>query len=190
LVSSLPKNTEDWSKDGAYLIFNQPPEGGRMFSMFALPMGPGAERRPFPVPATEFVEQHCQLSPDSKFLAYTSNESGRQPQVYVRSFPPSGGRWQVSPSGGNEPQWRADGKELYYQSGNKLMAVFVKTDGARFEAGVPRVLFEARFAAQGRRNRYVAARDGRFLVNTLPEQTQTERSSISVLVNWQASVSK
>jgi hypothetical protein len=96
----------------------------------------------------------------------------------------------VSPSDGTEPRWKADGKELYYVSGNKLLAVPVKTDGARFEAGVPRVLFEARFAAQGRRNRYVAARDGRFLVNTLPEQTQTERSSISVLVNWQASVSK
>jgi hypothetical protein len=76
-------------------------------------------------------------------------------------------------------------------SGNKLLAVSVKTDGASFEAGVPRVLFEAPFVApQGRRNRYVAARDGRFLVNTLPEQTQPERSSISVLVNWQASAGK
>jgi hypothetical protein len=66
----------------------------------------------------------------------------------------------------------------------------VKTDGASFEAGIPRVLFEARFATEPRRNRYVAARDGRFLVNTLPEQTQTERSSIGVLVNWQASAGK
>jgi Tol biopolymer transport system component/predicted Ser/Thr protein kinase len=190
LVSSLPKNAEDWSKDGGYLIFNQPVEGGPQLQIFALPMGPGAERKPFPVRATEFIERQGQLSPNSKFLAYSSNQSGRQLQVYVQPFPPTGGRWQVSPSDGTEPQWRADGKELYYLSGNKLMAVFVKTDGARFEAGVPRVLFEARFAAQGRRNRYVAARDGRFLVNTLPEQTQTERSSISVLVNWQASVSK
>jgi hypothetical protein len=96
----------------------------------------------------------------------------------------------VAPSG-TEPQWRADGKELYYVSGNKLMAAAVKTDGASFEAGVPRVLFEARLVAyQGQGHRYVAARDGRFLVNTLPEQTQTERSSISVLVNWQASAGK
>jgi Tol biopolymer transport system component/predicted Ser/Thr protein kinase len=190
LVSSLPKNAEDWSKDGGYLIFNQPVEGGPQLQIFALPMGPGAERKPFPVRATEFIERQGQLSPNSKFLAYSSNQSGRQLQVYVQPFPPTGGRWQVSPSDGTEPRWKADGKELYYVSGNKLLAVPVKTDGARFEAGVPRVLFEARFAAQGRRNRYVAARDGRFLVNTLPEQTQTERSSISVLVNWQASVSK
>jgi Tol biopolymer transport system component len=191
LVSSLPKRTEDWSKDGGYLVFNQPVEGGPWRSIFALPMGPGAERKPFPVPATELVERQSQLSPNSKFLAYTSNDSGRQRQVYVQPFPPSGGRWQVSPSGGTEPQWRADGKELYYVSGGKLMAAAVKTDGAGFEAGVPRVLFEARFVPlQSRRNRYVAARDGRFLVNTLPEQTQPERPSISVLVNWQAAAGK
>jgi hypothetical protein len=191
LVSSLPKTSEDWSRDGGYLIFNQPVEGGPAMSIFALPMGPGAERKPFPVPATEFIERQCRLSPNSRFLAYTSNQSGRQFEVYVQPFPPSGARWQVSPSGGSEPQWRADGKELYYVSGNKLMAAAVKTDGASFEAGVPRVLFEARFVAnQARRTRYVAARDGRFLVNTLPEQTQPERSSLSVLVNWQASAGK
>ena len=190
LVSSLPKNPEDWSKDGGYLFFNQPVEGGPELSIFALPMGPGAERKPLPVRATEFLERQCQLSPNSKFLAYSSMQSGMQRQVYVQPFPPSGGRWQVSPSVGTEPQWKADGKELYYVSGNKLLAAPVKTDGVSFEAGVPRVLFEARFATEERRNRYVAARDGRFLVNTLPEQTPTERSSISVLVNWQASAGK
>jgi hypothetical protein len=71
------------------------------------------------------------------------------------------------------------------------MAVSVKADSAGFDSGVPRVLFEARFTPlQPRRNRYVVARDGRFLVNTLPEQTQPERSSISVLVNWQSSAGK
>jgi Tol biopolymer transport system component len=190
-VSSLPKNTEDWSRDGGYLFFNQPVEGGPELSIFALPLGPGAERKPFPVQATEFLERQCQLSPNSRFLAYTSNQSGRQAEVYVQPFPPSGARWQVSSSGGTEPQWKGDGKELYYVSANKLMAVSVKAESAGFEAGVPRVLFEARFAPlQPRRNRYVAARDGRFLVNTLPEQTQPERSSISVLVNWQASAGK
>jgi Tol biopolymer transport system component/predicted Ser/Thr protein kinase len=190
LVSSLPKTTEDWSQDGGHLIFKQPVEGGASLSIFALPMGPGAERKPFPVRATEFMERQGQLSPNSKFLAYSSNQSGRQLQVYVQPFPPTGGRWQVSPSVGTEPRWKADGKELYYLSGNKLLAAAVKMDGASFEAGVPRVLFEARFATQGGRNRYVVARDGRFLVNALPEQTPAERSSISVLVNWPAPAGK
>jgi eukaryotic-like serine/threonine-protein kinase len=191
LVSSLPKMTEDWSKDGKYLIFTQPVEGGPIFSIFALPMGPGVERKPFPVVATEFRQRQCQLSPNSRFLAYASSPSSIQLDVYVQPFPSSGGRWQVSSSGGTEPQWRADGKELYYLSGNKLLAVPVKTDGASFEAGVPRVLFEARFVPiQWWRHRYVAAGDGRFLVNTLPEQTQPERSSISVLLNWQAVAGK
>jgi eukaryotic-like serine/threonine-protein kinase len=191
LVSSLPKDTEDWSGDGGHLIFSQPVEGGPELAIFALSMGPGAEHKPFPIRATEFIERQGRLSPDSKFLAYSSNQSGRSLQVYVQPFPPTGGRWQVSPSAGTEPQWRADGKELYYVSGSKLMAVPVKTDGAGFEAGVPRVLFEARLvASQVHRNRYVAARDGRFLVNVLPEQTQTERSSISVLVNWQPPAAK
>jgi hypothetical protein len=120
-----------------------------------------------------------------------SNESSRQSQVFVQPFPPTGARWQVSPSGGNEPRWRADGKELYYLSGNKLMAADVKTDGVGFEAGVPRTLFEARFVSfLGRRNRYAIARDGRFLLNVMPEQTPIERSSITVLVNWQAAPGK
>jgi Tol biopolymer transport system component len=191
LVSSLPKGAEDWSRDGGYLMFNQPVEGGPVFSIFALPMTPGVESKPFPVVATEFRQRQGKLSPDSKFLAYVSSPSSRQVEVYVQRFPSSGGRWQVSPSGGTEPRWRADGKELYYVSGNKLLAVSVKADGAGFEAGVPHVLFEAPFVPlQGLRNRYVAARDGRFLVNTLPEQTQTERSSISVLVNWQTSAGR
>jgi eukaryotic-like serine/threonine-protein kinase len=185
LASAMQKSIDDWSKDGRYLFFNQPIEGGAERSIFALPMARGAAREPLEVPAREFIEWQCQLSPNSKFLAYSSNQSGRPHRVYVQPFPATGGRWQVSPSVGTEPHWRADGRELYYVSGNKLIAVPVKTDKSNWEAGVPRVLFETPFVfVTGRRNRYVAAADGRFLVNTLPEQTQAERSSLSVLVNW------
>jgi Tol biopolymer transport system component len=191
LVSPLPKQADDWSRDGGYLVYNQPVEGGPAFSIFALPLSPGAERKPLPVFGREFAERQGRLSPDSRLLAYMSNESSRQSQVFVQPFPPTGARWQVSPSGGNEPRWRADGKELYYLSGNKLMAADVKTDGVGFEAGVPRTLFEARFVSfLGRRNRYAIARDGRFLLNVMPEQTPIERSSITVLVNWQAAPGK
>ena len=154
-------------------------------------MDRGAVREPLAVRATEFMEWQGQLSPDTRFLAYSSNQSGRPRRVYVQPFPATGGRWQVSPSVGTEPQWSADGKELYYVSGNKLMAVPVKTGGSTWEAGVPHALFEARFvSSSGKPNRYVAAAGGRFLVKTLPEQAQTERSSLSVLVNWLTAAGK
>jgi len=186
LISAMQKRISGWSKDGRYLFFDQPVEGGTGLSIFALPMDRGAVREPLAVRATEFMEWQGQLSPNARFLAYSSNQSGRPQRVYVQPFPATGGRWQVSPSVGTGPQWRADGRELYYVSGNKLMAVPVKTGGSNWEAGVPHVLFEARFVSSSgrRRTRYVPAAGGRFLVNTLPEQGQAERASLSVLVNW------
>jgi len=190
--STTPKSIDDWSRDGRYLFFNQRVVGGAGRSIFALPMARGAAGEPLAVRATEFIEWQCRLSPDSKFLAYSSNQSGRPRRVYVQPFPATGGRWQVSPTVGTEPQWSADGKELYYVSGNKLMAVPVKTDSSNWEAGIPRILFEARFVSSfgPPRNRYAVAADGRFLVNTLPEQSQAERSSLSVLVNWLTATGK
>jgi hypothetical protein len=80
-----------------------------------------------------------------KWLAYTSDESGRR-EVYVQSFPTGGGKWQVSTSGGSDPRWRGDGRELFYFSQGKLVAVPISV-GASFEAGVPVALFEANTGA-------------------------------------------
>ncbi|MBI3472582.1 MAG: PD40 domain-containing protein [Candidatus Solibacter usitatus] len=85
---------------------------------------------------TPFSESQGQLSPDGRWVAYRSNESGK-PEVYVQPFPPSGGKWQISTAGGHEPRWRRDGKELFYTLGQKIRAVPVKTEGATFEAGIP-----------------------------------------------------
>jgi eukaryotic-like serine/threonine-protein kinase len=84
------------------------------------------ERQPFPFLQTEFSEEHPQFSPDGRWLTYTSNESGR-PEIYIQSFPPSGGKWRVSTHGGAHPRWRGDGKELFYLDlrGKKLLAVAV-----------------------------------------------------------------
>ena len=76
-------------------------------------------------------------------MAYQSNETGRA-EVYVQSFPPTGDKWQISTTGGEEPYWRRDGKELFYIAGKRLMVVDVKTDGQVFHPGVPRPLFEVR----------------------------------------------
>src|SRR5262249_22704215 len=106
-----------------------------------------APRKPFPFARTSFVESQGQLSPDGRWMAYTSDESG-QYEVYVRPFPSGLGRWQVSTSGGREPRWRrGDGRELFYLEGNlqfRVMAVPVTFASTTLAFGLPRSLFELR----------------------------------------------
>ncbi len=97
------------------------------------------------------------FSPDARFVAYQSNESGR-PEIYVQSFPVATGKWQVSSSGGTDPAWRADGKQLYYRSADqKLMAVDIQA-GESFKAGIPQPLFAATVQPGIARNKYVPRR--------------------------------
>jgi Tol biopolymer transport system component len=95
---------------------------------------------------TEFNETMAQLSPDSHWMAYTSDQSGRR-EVYVRPFPRAEGEWTISVAGGEQPRWRGDGKELFFVAEDgKMMAVPVKASAGpkpRFEAGRPVALFEA-----------------------------------------------
>ena len=98
------------------------------------------DRKPVPFLKTPFAELNGVLSPDGRFLAYQSNESGRQ-EIYVQAFPGPGGKWQISTSGGREPQWRADGKELYYRAfDQKVMAVDIQT-GSDVTASTPQRSF-------------------------------------------------
>lgn len=108
--------------------------------------------------------------------------------MYVRSFAGalsgSGARWQISTNGGNDPYWRGDGKELFYLSGNKLMAVEVNGDGESFHSGNPKELFETPVSGYGR-NRYVVSADGkRFLVNVPVREREGDR--FKVVLNWPA----
>jgi eukaryotic-like serine/threonine-protein kinase len=120
------------------------------------------------------------VSPNGRWVAYDSNESGRS-EVYVQAFPPGEGKWQVSTSGGMEPAWREDGKEMYFVSGDKLIAVGVKTDLPVFDTEVSRPLFEVHLESTTRRTRYQVASNGqRFLINS-PIQTTTP---ITVAINW------
>jgi eukaryotic-like serine/threonine-protein kinase len=140
----------------------------------------------------EFSEGWGRFSPDGRWVAYTSNESGTW-QVYVQSFPASGGKWQVSTNGGTHPQWRRDGKELFYISADrKLMAVDVKGDGPTFTAGVPKALFELRLHTLGLPRPgdvYVTAAEGqRFLVTSAPEERLT--TPTTVVMHWTAELKK
>ena len=129
-----------------------------------------------------------QFSPDDRWVAYTSDEGGR-PEVYVQQFPAAGGKWPISSSGGVQPRWRGDGKELFYLTlDGRVMAVELKTSPG-FDAGVPKELFRARMVlglTDFRNFRYAATGDGkRFLIIGAPEET--EETAITVVVNWKGS---
>jgi len=133
---------------------------------------------------SEFNEVLGAVSPDGRWMAYTSDESGSY-EVYVRPFPASGGKWRVSTQGGSDPKWSPDGRELYYISLDKnLMAVPISM-GAGFESGVPKALFQAKVPAitPAFPRAYVVAEGGqRFLLNTIVERATS--SPITVILNW------
>ncbi len=175
------KNVEDWSPDGKYLLYNHQPPGH--IYLFVMPLM--GDRKPVPYLKTEFRTDQGRFSPNGRWLAYSSNESGKS-EIYVQGFSLDSskprGKWQVSTAGGAEAQWRHDGNELYYIADANLMAVDVKTDGLSFEAGMPKRLFDVRLTGRVR-NRYLASRDGqRFLVNAPLDESS--KSPLEVLVNW------
>ncbi len=179
---------QDWSRDGKFVVYMSTTGGAGGYGLWLLPME--GDHKPVPYLQTSFNQGDAQFSPDGKWMAYDSNESG-QPQVYVQAIPANGAKWQVSPAGGTQPRWRRDGKELFYISADqKLMAVPVKS-GAAFEAGAPQALFELDpvFPPIGGRFAYQPAADGqRFLV--LSAAGGTLAPPINVVINWQAGLKK
>ena len=186
-AGQIPSNNPvptDWSPDGRSIIFSNPaPESGH--DLWLLPLG--EEGKPAKFIASPAEEMHGNFSPDGRLVAYTSNESGRF-EVYAETIPRSDRKWPVSTSGGYEPRWRADGREIYYLAEDrKLMAVTV---GAGPSFGVPKPLFQTRVpvGVTASRTHYVPSRDGqRFLVNMALE---TVPSPITVVVNWTATLKK
>ena len=167
----------DWSHDGKYVLY----ERGADLWLLTIP-----ELR-----TTQFLKasstlKNGQFSPDGKWVAYSSNESGRW-EVYVTSFPEAHGKWQVSNAGGDQPKWRSDGKELFYLApDSRMMAVPVNT-GANFDPGTPAALFQANprdLVATSEQFSYDVSKDGqKFLINT---QLKTGTAPMSVVLNWSA----
>ena len=141
----------------------------------------GEEPQPFLV--SPFMDTQPQLSPDGRFLAYISDESGR-PEVYVQPYPATGDRWPISTDGGTEPLWSRDGKELFYRHGNTVLAVDIRT-APDFAPGVPRPLFDGDYVhtLANRAREYDVSPDGqRFLmIRREPEAIPTH---INVVFNW------
>jgi Tol biopolymer transport system component len=177
----------DWSRDGKFVVYMQ--FAGTMGNdLWLLPME--GEHKPIPYLQTPFNEANAQFSPDAKWMAYSSNESGT-PQVYVQPIPATGAKWQISAAGGDQPRWRKDGKELFYLAADqKLTAVPVKS-GATFEAGSSQALFEIQplFGPLSGRFVYQPAGDGqRFLV--LTNIGGAAPPPLNVILNWQAGLRK
>ncbi len=178
-----------WSRDGKYLIYGTIGSVKTQMDLWVLPMV--GEPTPFPYLESEFVEAHAQFSPDGRWVAYSSDESGRA-EVYVQSFPISGGKWPISTTGGGQPQWRGDGKELFYIAPDRnLMAVTIG-GGPTLEAGRPTVLFQTTVPITGiteTRISYVPTQDGqRFLMNNLADIANSQ--PLTLVLNWAADMKK
>jgi len=186
LASELNKFGVDWSADGESLLYVTN-ELSMSYDVWALPLG-GA-REPIGIVRTESEERDAQFSPDGRWVAYQSNDSGRL-EVYVQTFPEPAGRWQVSSDGGAQVRWRDDGREIFFLAlDGRLMAAPIRLDPAAqaIEIGAPAPLFHThlgRGVQTSNRQQYIVAPGGqRFLMNAIPEAAMTSR--LTVVLNWQ-----
>jgi len=186
-TNSIPVH---WSPDDRYIVFSRTRSGNAGFDNWILPRF--GDRKPAPYLESTFDRIQSRVSPDSHFLAFTTNESGIF-QIVVQTFPdPNGGKWQISADGGVEPKWRHDGRELYYLSlDGKLMSVPI-TLGTTVTAGRPVSLFQTPLTVNRtsptRDRRYDVAPDGRFLMSV--PAPGTAYVPFTVVVNWESALEK
>ena len=195
VASDQNKVPSSWSADGRFLLYiSVGPSTGA--DLWVVPMA-GDDRTPSVFLKTPFNEAWGAFSPDGRWVAYQSNESGPS-EIYVRPFVPpvaagtaagpgpTGGQWQVSTAGGVFPVWRPDGKELYYLNPEgAMMAATITVTGSTLAPGAPVVLFPTRILGGGASpdwvGRYDVAPDGRFLINTVLD---VDAAPITLLMNW------
>jgi Tol biopolymer transport system component len=177
----------DWSLDGRLILYEKR-DSKTGWDIWVLPVG--GDRKPYPFLNSAADEGMARFSPNGKWIAYASTETGR-PEIFVRNFPDKGAKWQISTAGGSGPRWRRDGRELFYVGGDgKLMAVSINSNPA-FSYGAPQALdVKAEPSAPGwGRFGYDVTPDGqKFVVNTVVENPAP--IPITVVVNWTAALYK
>ena len=136
---------------------------------------------------SKFVEQRAYASPDGRWVAYESDESGR-PEVYVVPFTGTDGKWQISPRGGSDPQWSADGRELYFIAADGSFTVVPIVPGAAFDFGLPQPLYRVQVEQSRRRNVYCPAKDGQRFLWILPLNDSS--TPMTVMVNWRSGLGR
>jgi Tol biopolymer transport system component len=183
-----------WSPDGKWLAFTEAGTTATGRDIWVVPQegdaGPEAGK-PRVFLRTPANEDNAVFSPDGHWLAYESNESGRY-EVYVRPFPGPGVRVRISTQGGLEPVWSRNGRELFYRSGDRMMAVEVSSrrdsNGAfpsGFSAGVPRLLFEGHYQFSGLvTSDYDVSPDGQRFLMVQPSGPEQNPTQIRVVLNW------
>jgi len=168
------------SPDGKFLLYTNY-EAGSLGDMWLLPLE--GERKPRPFLQTPFDERDAQFSPDGRWVAYTSNESGPD-EIYVQGFPEARGKWQISTGGGYGPRWSQKGQELFYRSGNKMMAVRYSSAPA-FAPSTPQLLFEGNYGFHPRREgNYSVSPDGQRFLMLKNREVDAAQSRIQVTLNW------
>jgi serine/threonine protein kinase len=179
------KTPTSWSRDGKFLMyytFGDPQTG---WDLWALPLE--RERKPLPFLKTRFAEDEAVFSPDGRWVAFESDESGRY-EVYIATFPNSGGKRQVSLAGGSSAHWRADGKEMYYIApGGRLMAADVDTRGSELEIDAVRPLFGP--VPFGNGYQYAVSGDGQHFLAIMPNEQSTPEP-LTLVQNWPAGLKK
>jgi eukaryotic-like serine/threonine-protein kinase len=189
-LTDSPRANEplDWSRDGRYILYREL-KTAENYDLMALPLT--GDRQPKLLVGTPFNESAGRFSPDGSWLAYVSNETGRQ-EVYVQKFEPEGtpqpeGRWQISNAGGGDMKWSLDGRELYYEApGGKLMAVAVQAGPSGFRYEAPRELFTADYD-QRRHHSFDVTHDGqRFLLIQRPPQRDSLQ--LTIVSDWRAAL--
>jgi eukaryotic-like serine/threonine-protein kinase len=186
IESEVTKYADDWSPDGRTLSMTVvDPRGNTITDIWTVPVE--GEHTPKPFVATPFVEGSSVFSPDGRWLAYQSNESGRS-EVYLTPFPGPGGKWQVSQGGGVEPEWRRDGGALFYRSPDgALFEADVTARGSAVEVGTPRQLFSApRTGGSGTGRTYAVKGDHYLLLKPI----QNSATPLTLVTNWTSALKK
>ena len=191
--TAVNTGTWDWSPDGKFILYSDYQDKTK-YDLWLLPLD--GDHKPVPYLQTPFSEIRGQFSPDGRWMAYVSDESGRF-EVYVQAVPATGSKWQISSAGGDFPRWRRDGKELYFIAADQqLMAVPVKegsSSSGAFEPGAPQPLFriEPSAASPTSSSPYLPTANGeRFLVNVQAGGEGRQAPPITVVLNWTAGLKK
>ena len=178
LESEAAKIPMSWSPDGKLLVYwtTDPKTLG---DIWALPMTGANQKKPFPILQSAADERNPQISPDGRWIAFSSNFTGRS-EIYIKPFPEGPGQWRVSLNGGVFPRWRRDTKELYFMSlvslGN-MMSAEIRTNGASVDPGAPRALFQSGYQSGvhsgGLYEAYAVSADGQHFLIPRPERVNT-----------------